>query len=425
MDCKVAKNLLLISFIAETFFASYGLLAGGQTAVVSVLYPSAGLILVFSLLFLPEARLKAPGNPGLRVIGIKLTLAGVMIFLAYITSRYWLFRIPIDPDYADMLPVIKVMNERFLNGHWKQVYDPIAEIWNGARPIYLPAMWLPYSGAVLMKIDIRWVTVLCLLLSFGSFLYVLQIRKNSLYSYLLIAVAGMFFWWIFSRDDVHGLISLSEEGAVILYYVLLCFAVVSGNIYFIAIAASLCLLSRYSMIGWILPFLLILIVQRKYKKSILFSLTGILFFLILFLIPFGFSPVRQLLRLPSGYVSFAQRVWADSPETFWLNLGLAKFFGPHHAAALHATLLLCSFILPVVFVLICLLQKRQKLNNVSLAALKLTLIIFYQFIDVPYGYLFYTSSFVSLTILGIFSPELSNRHRQAIVPDAPPPLKLR
>jgi hypothetical protein len=416
MDCKVAKNLLLISFTAETFFASYGLLSGGQTAVISVLYFIAGLILVLSLLFVPEASLKIPGRSGARIVGIKLALAGIMIFLAYITSRYWLFRIPIDPDYADMLPVIKVMNERFLSGHWKQVYDPIAEIWNGTRPIYLPAMWLPYSGALLMKMDMRWVTVLCLLLSFSSFLYVLRIRKNSFYSYLLIAVTAMFFWWVFSRDDVHGLISLSEEGPVILYYVLLCFAVVSGNIYFIAIAASLCLLSRYSIVGWIVPFLLILIVQKKYKKSILFSLTGILFFLVFFLIPFGFSPVRQLIRLPSGYVSFAQRVWADSPETFWLNLGFAKFFGPHHAAALHATLLLCSFILPLIFVSVCLLQKKRRLNNVSLAALKLTLIIFYQFIDVPYGYLFYTSSFVSLTIVAILSPELSNSHRQSTTP---------
>ena len=423
MDCKVAKNLLLISFIAETFFASYGLLLGAQTAVTSVLYFMAGLILVLSLLFLPEARLDPLRKPEFRDILIKTALATGMVFLAYITSRYWFFRIPIDPDYADMLPVIKVMNERLLSDHWKQVYDPIAEIWNGTQPIYLPAMWLPYSGAVLMKMDMRWVTVLCLLLSFGGFLCVLRIRKHSFYSYLLIAVAGMFFWWIFSRDDVHGLISLSEEGPVILYYSLLCFAIVSGNIYFIAIAASLCLLSRFSMIGWIIPFLLILILQKKYKKSVLFSLTGILFFLIFFLIPFGLSPFRQLIRLPSGYVSFALRVWADSPETFWLNLGFAKFFGPHHAAALHATLLLCSFILPVIFVLGCLLQKKRRLNNVNLAALKLTLIIFYQFIDVPYGYLFYTSSFVSLMIVGILSPELSNRRHQATPPHTPTQLK--
>jgi hypothetical protein len=37
--------------------------------------------------------------------------------------------------------------------------------------------------------------------------------------------------------------------------------------------------------------------------------------------------------------------------------------------------------------------------NIPLAGLKLSLVIFYCFIDVPYLYLFYTSSFVSLIML--------------------------
>jgi hypothetical protein len=148
----------------------------------------------------------------------------------------------------------------------------------------------------------------------------------------------------------------------------------------------------------------------------LFSFSGIVIFLLFFLIPFGFSPLKELIHLPSGYVAFASRVWRDSPETFWLNLGLAKFFGPHHTAALHATLLFCSFVLPPVFVLVCLPQKKRKLNNISLAALKFTLVIFYQFIDVPYGYLFYTSSFVSLIIVGVLSSGLSNSSRQTVPP---------
>ena len=44
-------------------------------------------------------------------------------------------------------------------GEWRQVYDPISEIWNGTRPIYLPAMWFPYAPAVMLKIDMRWITV--------------------------------------------------------------------------------------------------------------------------------------------------------------------------------------------------------------------------------------------------------------------------
>ena len=75
-----------------------------------------------------------------------------MVLLAYITASYWLDLIPLDPDFADMLPIMKVMNERFLHGDWKQVYDPITEIWNGTRPIYLPAMWIPYAPAVALRV---------------------------------------------------------------------------------------------------------------------------------------------------------------------------------------------------------------------------------------------------------------------------------
>ncbi len=401
MDCKVAKNLILISFGAETFFATYGLLLGAQNSIASVLYFVAGLGLVFSLLFLPEVSLdhcrKSPGDG----IWIKCGLAILMLFLAYITSRYWLDQIPVDPDYADMLPVIKVMNERFLSGHWKQVYDPISDIWNGTRPVYLPAMWLPYSGALLLHLDMRWVTVMTILLGFAGFLFTLRIRKNAVYPYLLLAIAGMLFWWIFSKDDVHGVISLSEEGPVILYFVLLCFAIISGNIYFIGSAASICLLSRYSMVGWLIPFILFLVWHKQYKKGVVFTVTVIVFFLLFFLLPFGMAPLQQLFRLPSTYIAFASRVWTDTPEVFWLNPGFAKFFGPHRTAILHETLVLGSFILPVLFMVICLSQQKRGLNNLHLACFKLCLIIFYQFIDVPYDYLFYTSSFVSLITAGI------------------------
>ncbi|MEO6962367.1 MAG: hypothetical protein ABIY90_10380 [Puia sp.] len=398
MNRKVAKFLLLISFGAETFFASYGLLAAPDAAVASILYFAAGLGLVFSLLFAPVATLdfSRKSKPTDRLI--KCAFLGAMLFLAYITSRYWFIGIPIDPDYADMLPVIKEMNERFLSGHWHQVYGPIADIWKGLMPGYLPAMWLPYSGAIALNLDMRWVTVVTILFSFSVFLFILRLKKDVFSTYLLIAVAGMLFWWIFSRDDVHGVISLSEEGPVILYYVLLCLAITSGNIWFIAMAASFCLLSRYSMIGWVIPFLMYLASRKEFRRIVIFSLTGLLIFLVFFLIPFGPKTVWTLFRLPAIYVPFASRVWRNTPEVFWLNLGMAKFFGPHRTVLLHQVLIWSSFGVPVLFMMICLWQKKWRLNNVLLATFKLSLLLFYQFIDVPYGYLFYTSCFVSLVI---------------------------
>ena len=391
------KNLLLISLAAETFLASYGLLLGNDAALVSVLYLLAGLVFIFAMLIMPAARLPS-FNELKSGSAVKLPVWIIMAILAFITSRYWLEKIPLDPDFADMLPVMKVMNERFLRGEWKQIYDPVSEIWNGTKPIYLPAMWLPYAPAILLKIDMRWITVTAVLTGFSLILLLIRIKGNKYFGIILVAVTAMLFWWIFSRNDIHGLISMSEEGVVIFYFVMLTLAVISGNPVWMGITASLCLLSRYSMIGWLIPCLIFLATRRNKRSLIVFSVTGILCFLLLFLFPFGYKVLIQMITLPANYVVFARHVWEFSPEVYWLNLGMGKFYGPHKMATLHITLLFLSFVIPFLFMVFCLVQKKWKLQNINLACLKLSLLVFYQFIDVPYGYLFYTCSFVSLII---------------------------
>src|SRR5450631_840064 len=113
MNPEKRKNLLLFSLAAETFFASYGLLLGNDAAVVSILYLLAGLVFIFAMLIMPAARLPSFSELK-RGSAVKWPLWIIMAMLAFITSRYWLEKIPLDPDFADMLPVMKVMNERFL-----------------------------------------------------------------------------------------------------------------------------------------------------------------------------------------------------------------------------------------------------------------------------------------------------------------------
>jgi hypothetical protein len=104
----------------------------------------------------------------------------------------------------------------------------------------------------------------------------------------------------------------------------------------------------------------------------------------------------RLARLPGHYIPFAARVWHDSPDVFATSPAFAWFFGPARIVLLHRLLIGLSFIVPTAFVWYgC----RTKKANIPLAALKLSLVIFYCFIDVPYLYLFYTSSFVSLVIV--------------------------
>jgi hypothetical protein len=397
MNLISKKNLLLFALAAETFFASYGLLIGEQTTVVSILYLMSGLVFIFSLLWMPSARLPEMGTLKSGSF-IKLPILLLMLILAFITSRYWLDMIPIDPDYADMLPIMKVMNEKFLHGNWKQVYDPIQEIWNGTLPIYLPAMWLPYLPAIIIHTDMRWVTVVAVLSAFIIILFLIQIKKNNHFGYPQIAILAMLFWWLFSRNEVHNLITMSEEGVVIFYFVLLSLAVISGNGFMMGLAASLCMLSRYSMIGWLIPCLLFFAARKEFRKLTVFVLTGVGCFFLFFLIPFGVQTFKSTIALPGNYIAFAKYIWENNPEVYWLNLGLAKFYGPHQIVKLHRSLVILSFSLPVIFMCFCLLQKKWRLQNINLACFKFSLLVFYQFIDVPYGYLFYTSSFVSLII---------------------------
>jgi hypothetical protein len=317
--------------------------------------------------------------------------------------KYWFAAVPVDIDHADMLPIIKVMDHRFLDGQWKHIYEPIPEIWNGAKPIYLPATWLPFSLSMVFNFDLRWITAACILFVFSVSFFILRPNKKGLFSLLTIITVFMLFWWLMTENETHGFITVSEEGVVVAYYVMLVLALLSGNIYFTAIAISLCMLSRYALIGWVPAFIVYLIFNKKKKELLVLPLTGLALFFGLFILPFGWDAFKELLQLPGNYIEFAKRVWQDSPEVFSGSMGFAQFFGPGRISLLHNTLILLTFIVPGLFVVYCSYQSRKrKISNIHLASLKLGLVVFYSFIDVPYLYLFYTSSFISLVLVAFF-----------------------
>jgi hypothetical protein len=398
---RFTRPLLIVAFGMETFCSTYGLGTGHNAPLAGVLYFLSGISIAFLSILMRPAKLPTfrPG-PGVVDLSAKLVCTAGMMAAIYIMARYWFDQIPIDLDYADMLPVIRVMNQRFIEGHWRMVYDPIATIWNGAVPIYLPAMWLPYSLSLLMPMDMRWITAGALFFSFAAFLWTLRIHKQGVYPVFLAGIALMLFCWLLNMNDLHGLLSLSEEGVVVFYYVLAVFSLLSGNIIFISLAVCLCLFSRYAMIGWIPAFLLFMVWKKQYRQIRIFLLICTSVCLFCVVIPFGPAAFVRLLHLPGSYVSFAGRVWTDSPEVFRLGLGFAKFFGPTRVLTLHFLLIGLSFAIPVLFVIFCVYRSRKAvLNNVPLAAFKLSIVVFYNFIDVPYLYLFYTSVFVSLIMV--------------------------
>jgi hypothetical protein len=211
-------------------------------------------------------------------------------------------------------------------------------------------------------------------------------------------------------------VSVSEEGVVIGYYVLLVLALLSGKPWLTGIAISLCMLSRYALVGWIPAYLLYLALERRWRHLSIITLTGILCFTLLFLVPVGWTTFLRLIHLPGDYVAFADRVWNDSPEVF-SSARPRLVLRPQRRRHSPWLLITFSFTLPVLFTVLAWpprsrsqrpnacalhpLQSPRPLSNIPLAALKLSLVIFYSFIDVPYLYLFYTSSLVSLIVMAL------------------------
>ena len=415
---------ILIAFAVETLSVTWFLKIPGWAPLFSILYLASGIAIAGMLLYFPGIRLPSPGPKPWRspINQRRLVITGLIALALYSWCLYWFDEIPIDVSNADMLPIIKVMGQRFIAGQHSHIYDPIPSIWHGALPIYLPAMWLPYVPALALGIDMRWIAIAGLLFAFGTFIFLYRPsgdpaqpalstgRPNETRGpFFLGVLAFLLFWWVVA-DNTAGVVSVSEEGVVIGYYVLLVLALLSGKPWLTGIAISLCMLSRYALVGWIPAYLLYLALERRWRHLSIIILTGIICFTMLFLVPVGWTTFLRLIHLPGDYVAFADRVWNDSPAVFSAAPGLAWFFGRKGIAILHGLLITFSFTLPVLFTVLAYRRGRsastakarsRPLANIPLASLKLSLVIFYSFIDVPYLYLFYTSSLVSLIVMAL------------------------
>ena len=356
---KNFPSVLLFAFAIETLSVTWGLKIPHAAPFLSILYCLSGVCVAGFLTRVPELKLpaRAVGFWKMPVNHFRLIIAGLIVLATWSWCQYWFDEMPIDITNADMLPIIKVMGDRFIAGQHSHVYDIIPWIWHGTQPIYLPAMWLPYVPAIAIGIDMRWIAIAGLLFAFFVFIFLYRPgstdpdRRNKYLSFFLGVLTFLLFWWVVA-DNTAGIVSVAEEGTVIGYYVLLVLALLSGRPWLTGIATSLCMLSRYALVGWIPAYLLWLVLERKWKHLGIVTLTGMLCFVLLFLVPVGWGTFVRLAGLPGDYVAFAARVWKDSPDTFSAAPGFAWFFGSRHIGVLHGLLLTFSFIVPLVFIAI-------------------------------------------------------------------------
>lgn len=400
------KYILAILFVIECICVTYSLKFPLIIPITTIIYFIVGVTISILILNI-RATVDLTTFSQIKPVNISvykfLVTIGLAICMYHFTNEL-INQNPLSYYDADMLPIMKIMSSRFLNGNWSMVYKPIPEIWNGIQPIYLPGMWMPFIISVKFDFDPRWITTICTFASFLIFLKFWEPNQNKKIAPLLMVGAGILLWWI-ETEKTNNFLRLSEEGIIVFYYSLLVIALYTEKYIFIGIVASLCLLSRYFLIGWFPAMIIYLIMNSKNATQVIkFCVSSACIFLLLVVIPFGLEPIKIVLALPNNYISHASRVWNESPQFFYRSMGFAKFFGPTHVKLLHTFLMLLAFIAPSLFIVVCHVwanKKNRQLMNIPLACLKFTIVIVCTFIDVPYQYLFYTSSFISLLMITI------------------------
>lgn len=371
----------------------------------AVLLPAAGmLVAVLPLLFTTPKR-EATNEPA----GLSLMLPYILFGAGSLWCIYngWgkLQQQPLDYRNADMLPIIKIMGERWLAG--LEVYAPIPEIWEGIDPIYLPAMWMPYTPCIAAGFDIRWTNILFILGAAFLALKAGPTHRAGAKLMLLLPMAVLLYY-IFGVYPT--LITLSEEPIVVGFYLVFAFCLSRGWTWAAGAALACCLLSRYTIVFWAIAYLAYLLMAVSRKGALLTGGAALGTGIVLMAAGQGFGYLDRFTGLRESYLNTL-----TNPDERWgvvhnieQNIGLARFFGYDQLTSLHQALFYGSLLLPLLLFTLYhfKLRSRVSLPLFALCSLKLCLVYFFSMNPMPYSYLFYPSVFMSL-LLAARAPQAS------------------
>jgi len=401
--------LLLIAFtLIETLCSTYLLENKVRVDLVAITYFIAGMGIAIFPFFLVKKDINLSSENKLPIHINKILLYSffgfmVVYFIFFMTGI--IQSMTLDHKISDTLPQIRVMCQRLLSG--EKIYAPIPEIWDGKQPPYMPLMWLPFTAAEYLGIDVRWTTTIFLL---GGLFLTFKILPSNYSGNTLILICtfiSLFFLCNYLLVKDRLTLGNTEEGIVIGYYLLLGFALVKKKPILIGIAIACCLMSRFALFFWV-PMYLVYVFFYESKKNayIITSVIGVIL-LSVFFIPFGFKQPEYFINIPADYKVGVDQAWnynynEVSGKYYENSLGYTKYFDITQIHFLHNFQIIVAAILPFLCLLFYkLFRKKLAINQrfFGLCSLKLTLVFFYNMVEVPYYYLFFVSTFFSYSIL--------------------------
>ncbi len=331
-----------------------------------------------------------------------------IVLLTFLIFQHFLERSfdaePMDYRRADMLPVIKIMCERFLNG--QDSYTIIYEIWDGTKPIYLPAMWMPFLPAIIFDFDMRWVPSCLFLIGLLSVSAPLLGEKRLSANFvLIIAISALL---IFSITLYKELFTLTEEGLIIGYYLLLAAALRSKNAWYIGIMIGCCLMSRYSLAFWTVLVTWVYWRKKEYYEIVKIIFASVLMCIIWMTAGRAWPYVETFLSLPSHYVTEMLKNEAKYIPEIQRNLGLAKFFTFEQLPLINRISIITAILTPLACCIFFDPKKHIHSALYLIIALKASLVLFYNLLVLPYSYLFFVSVFLTYALMVLVTVNRSN-----------------
>jgi hypothetical protein len=396
---QVFISLVLLStleVLAQTFLQAYW-----SKDASAVIYAVSGLLI--GILPLLETR---PGaNASVEMRGKTALHYLLLVFLSLFISYFgWqaIRQQPLDYTFADMLPIIQIMGERWLDG--SAVYAIIPEIWDGMQPIYLPMMWIPYTLPIAAGLDIRVINLV--FIAMAVFLALGAKPKKSWLAYLILLPVVLVLAYILV--DYSTLLTISEEPVVVGFYALLGYFLVKNKPLGIAAALTCCLLSRYTLIFWAVTHIAYTFIRGERKTAITIGGFALILGLLIMFASQGWHQLELFYSLRSSY----QETLANPAEEWGVtntingNIGLARFVGYEHLTELYRLLFWGTLLLPLLLYLWYHFKGKGSvhLGLFALCSLKLCLVFFFNVNPMPYSYLFYTSTFLSLVLIGQYKP---------------------
>lgn len=396
-------------FLSETALLTIFANKFGEYASPIVLFVvalSAGLVPLF---LQPASRtLVQPSKLWHNYVHGGLLLLGVLLVVGNLNNI--INRHDINVQISDIIPQMQVLSTRFLNG--EMPYKMITDWGWDMYPTYQPLQWLPFCIPNLFHFDFRWWSLVIWIMA--VLIYQNKLRKESLPPLAQFGLCLLPFIAVAAFYQYQFMVlAYTVELIIAAYYLFLAFSIKSRSVWVIAGGIVLCLLSRYSVILWLPLYFFLLLFYWDKKKTLWASAIILGGFVLIYVLPFMTRDWEFFFKGYQYHSLAALGEWkhdGDNGKAIHLfqGVGFACYFYDFATGTLVEKLKLAQkahLIASLGTVALLGLWWYRSLHKIIsvrvflLCSLKIYLVVFYSFIQIPYIYLMLVPLFVGLPLL--------------------------